>query len=238
MPEILPTTAILSVFASVLAIIDCYIAKKKRKITENSDLRSDRLSDLVVLTPFLALLYTENFWLNLVCTLPIILTSFLAQTFFYRKGWLASPPEFLTLSPGSYLLAVVGYFIFFHQGFLGDSNMDSALTTAGESKSPYSWLNLWPYAAYLVFFLFATTRKSTNGIYLSILIMVLAVNILPFFTGYYWWSMLAGFCILAVTVRRAMDVLEPGSGGAVSFVGGYFYLITAFGSILAYAILY
>lgn len=230
MPEILPTTAVLSLFAAVLAIIDCYIAKAKRETAENVDLRTDRLSDLVIFAPFLALLYTENFWLNLTGTLPVILVSFLAQTFFYRRDWLKSPPEFLTLAPGSYLLAVISYFIFFHEGLLVGSDGEPVV----ESLS----FSFWPYAAYVAFFLFAITRKSTNGICLSTLIMALAVNTLPFFTAHYWWAMAAGFCILIVIVCRAQTALDSGSGGALSFVSGYFYLITALGSILVYAILY
>lgn len=238
MLEILPTAAILSLFSIALAIIDCHTDRKKKTSSENPDFRGDRASDLVIFTPFVALFYTENFWLNLACTLPVILVSFMAQIFFYRKGFLNHPPELLTLAPGSYLLTVIGYFLFFHTGLQASSDGESTPQAAETSQPLYTWLSFWPYAVYIICFLFSITRKSSNGIFVSTLIIVLAVTILPFFTGHYWWAMLAGFCLLAVTMKRALDVLEPGSGGALSVVGGYFYSLAAFSSVLIYAILY
>lgn len=97
---------------------------------------------------------------------------------------------------------------------------------------------MWPYAIYLLSFLIAITRKESDTIGLAILLLVPTITVLPFFTGHYWWAMAAGFCLLIAAIQRAFKYAEPGSGGALSVIGGFFYLMAAFGSILIYAILY
>ncbi|MBB3060944.1 hypothetical protein [Microbulbifer rhizosphaerae] len=239
MPEIAALSSLLFFIACALVFIDCYAFRKKLADIKEVTHHNERLSDLVLFVPFAALFYTENFWSNLGCTLPIILAVAATQWTCYKKGWLDSPPELITLAPGSYLLTVIAYFVFFHEGVLVDSSSTPEVIPAETSRTgSLFWLDFWPYAVYLVCFLLAITRRSMDGIFLSALLLILAITILPFFTGYYWWAMLAGLCVLLLTSHRAFNVMEPGTAGAYSLVSSLFYMIAAFGSMLTYGILF
>lgn len=239
MTEMVSLYSILTAIACLLVLVDCYALRGKATGAEEVSHRNERLSDLVFLAPFAALFYTEYFWTSLIFTLPIILAVIATQWACHRKRWIDRPSELILLVPGSYLLTLIVYFIFFHDGFLAESNpTPEVIADRTAESSAFTWLGFWPYAIYAFGFLLAITRKSTDGICLSALLLILAITILPFFTGHYWWSMLAGFGLLLFTGHRAFSILESGSAGAFSLVSGLFYMISAFGSVLAYAFLY
>lgn len=225
---------ITAIGSTLLLLLDCRSSIKESPAAGATTGSNDRLSDLALLSPFIALFYTDTFWTSLLFTVPLILVVLTMQSICYRKGWLSTPPEPLALAPGVYLLAILGYFMFFHEGLAGPNAGSENIV---ERDRP-SWIDYWPYAAYLITFTFTATRRSTDGICLSILFLALANCILPFFTDHYWWAMLAGFVMLMLVLNRGLRHLGQDEGGALSMIGGYFYMLTAFGSVIVYAILY
>ncbi|MFC6634141.1 hypothetical protein [Microbulbifer taiwanensis] len=235
MPEILLPIGLITILAVLAVAIDCYVTGRKTDDSGTRSANSDRLSDLALFAPFLALFYTENFWTSLACTLSIILITATSQWFCHRKGWLNAPSELITLVPGSILLTVVIYFIFFHDGFAEATPHDLVEANDGEHTS---WTGYWVSALYFICFLLAAVPKKSDATFLSLLLLIPAITILPFFTGHYFWFMLLGLLLLLISVHRGFKNLETGSGGALSAVGGYFYMLAAFASIAVYAILY
>lgn len=70
------------------------------------------------------------------------------------------------------------------------------------------------------------------------LAMIVLFNLLPFFTGYYWTSMLAGIAVFAVTLNLLIPRLEISIRGGFAFVSAFAYLLAASISIAIYALLY
>lgn len=236
MPETLALIALLASIGCAFVLLDIQIQKSSnRTAIEGIHTSKDRLSDLVVFSPFVALFYTEGFWNHLLWTFPPILAVTATQWACHRKGWLGSPPELVPLAAGSYLLATAAYFLFFHEGLL-----EGSPTTPEEvrAKGQSTWATYWPYAGYFICFLLSTAPKKPGSIVLSLLFLIPAATILPFFTGHYFWFMLLGALFVLLAIRRGIKKAEAGSAGALSVIGGYFYAITAFGSLLVYAVLY
>ncbi len=217
--------------------IDCYSSLKRENNAAHSPSSEARLSDFVFFTPFIALYYHDEFWISLPFTLPLIIATVAVQSFFHKRGWLKSPPEIWAMIPGPYLLAIVGYFMFFREGILSEPAPEAGVESAlGESAS--SWLDFWPYAVGLILFLFTMTARRTDSIGFSHLLFIPAITILPFFTDSYWWTMLAGFVLFLIAVHRMFRVMNSDHIGGASVMGGYFYMMAAFGSVVVYAILY
>ncbi|WP_346838556.1 hypothetical protein [Microbulbifer sp. SAOS-129_SWC] len=232
MPAITPLIVAATASSVALVCLDCR-AQSTKKIH-----RADHLSDLVLLAPFLSLFYTEHFWTSLILTLPVILVSYLTQRICYQMGRLDTSPEVLALTPGSYLISILVYFLLFHHGVLSESQVTVSADTSETFSSHQRGTGFWAYLTYFSVFCVTMTRKSNDGISLSTLALVLAVTILPFFTGHYWYAMLAGLGMLLIALQRAFRVMEAGSSGGLSFMSGYLYLMAAFASMLMYAILF
>lgn len=236
MPEIGKLIALLTITGCLVVLADAHILKRKARTTGKEQGSSkERLSDAAAFSPFIALAYTDHFWTSLLWTLPVILAVTATQRVFYRKGWLDTPSELVVLAPGSYLLVIIAYFMFFHEGLVESSPVEPE--TAG-TGAPSSWSIYWLSALYVTCFLLAIVPKKADSTFLSLVFLIPAITILPFFTGHYFWFMLLGFLLLLVSVHRGIKHMEAGSVGALSAIGGYFYLLAAFASIVVYAILY
>ncbi|MCW8128695.1 hypothetical protein [Microbulbifer halophilus] len=206
MPEIVSILPALAIAALLCLGVDCYATIRLTQSSENSTTSKGRLSDLIFFTPFIALYYHDEFWINLPFTLPLILITVATQGFAYKKGWLKASPEEWTMIPGPYLLAIVGYFMFFREGILTTPSPSSTAPEISVEMETSGWVSFWPYITGLSIFLFTITRKSTDGITLSLLLFTLIITILPFFTDHYWWAMGAGLVLFLIAVQRMFRI--------------------------------
>lgn len=236
MPELTLLIAILSVVALALVIIDCLKESEFNSEAKAEHNHQDELSNLLILVaPYLALIYPDKFWLGLLALCGISLATFSLQWVSYKTGWLRRPPEYIYLLPGSCIVSVVLYFIIFHDGPLQMAQLEIIKT---EDKNQWSWVQLWPWALYIAGILVAAGRKGSGGMSVASLIMIVLFNLLPFFTGYYWTSMLAGLAVFAVILNRLVPRLEISIRGGFAFVSAFAYMLAASISVVIYALLY
>ncbi len=142
--------------------------------------------------------------------------------------------------PGSYLLTIIAYFIFFHEGIFTASApaVDSTLSQDPESPEATGWLYYWPYLVILGCFIPTMITNNDSIFSVSLLLLILAITIMPFFTGYYWSTMGGGFLLLLVAVNRMFKVLKSDEAGGASFISSFFYMMAAFFSIVIYAVFF
>ncbi|WP_143186995.1 hypothetical protein [Microbulbifer donghaiensis] len=102
------------------------------------------------------------------------------------------------------------------------------------------WLldKAWLCVIYIMAALFAITRKGSGGISTASLIAILLFNLLPFFTGYFWISIIAGVSVFSLIVQRLASRLEDSVRGGFAFVSAFAYLTVTLLSVFVYAVLY
>lgn len=229
------------IFVIVSILIDCINTRRSKLLTEYVYDENNRLGDILLMfLPFMALFYASEFWMALLYLVPVIMFGGFLQWVMYRFRYLNNGPTMVYfMGPGSCLLAILGYFLFFHHGWLSTGGED--IPALNHSQSEVSWLSFWPYAIYTVIFFSALTNvnkpnsESTENL---VVIMLLSFNILPLFTNFYWWALSIGAASFFFFITFLMKRMEGSSRGAMGMVASYFYMMAAVGSVMAYAIFY
>lgn len=227
------------VFASLapaLVIFDSLNARKEETIPNTAGQSPGELSNsLLFVPPLFSTLYPDDFWQAIAFLASFSLLTASLRAILHKAGWLRQSVEYIYLLPGSCLISIVIYFIFYHDGQMHDASIDSFKTG---TVTPWSPDKSWPWVIYMAGNLFAITRKDSGGISSAILAVILLFNFLPFFTGYFWISMIAGFSVFSVIVQRLSSRLEDSVRGSFVFVSTIAYLTATFLSVFVYAVLY
>ena len=78
-------------------------------------------SGVLMFTPYSLLFYTEGFWTHLLFFVPFFLYCFAWMYFFNQKQWLDLPFTYFSFtSLGQFMLVILAYFLFFHDGYFSD----------------------------------------------------------------------------------------------------------------------
>ena len=225
--------------------LDCHFQKKAKANSLDTYDINHRLSDtLMLFAPYTILFFSENFWINTLYLIPLFLYAILIMQLAYKKGWSPVGPAMVLITfPGSVMVTVIIYYIFFHDGVMSPEVTQPTDTGIAneENSNP-----LWPFFIYglllftqLVYGLAERKKgeeanKSANFLFLQ----VLGFNILPLFSQHYWWLMLAGAIMFFAIVQSVVNRMELTSRGGIGFVLIYSYMMAATASIVLYAILF
>lgn len=230
---ILHLTLILALVYPFLLFLDCRAIRKADKGNSPSQRASDSLT---LVTPFALLYYHEAFWHNLIFYFVPLYLYFLSLAWIaQRKFRLESAcAMLLVLMGGNFMLAIIGYFIFFHEGSLAPEK-EVVETVVETPTSLWAW---WPIAAGVLSAVIARVilqyRKNTETLLLPLAPVFL---ILPFFSHHPYWAMLLNtvmfFYVLGVAAQKS------GSGGAGAYSAFFiFYLMAQFFALIVYAVLF
>jgi len=228
-----------------LLIYSDYQAKRKANNDPDIDfdLNTRNSSFLLSFTPFIALFYTEHFWLTLLYLVPLYLYFGILMFIANKKNWCPFFKFDIALYGSSGLIVtIIAYFIWFHEGLLSSPQTGVELTINKDTT-----LTVWPF--YVFAFLFVSAffthqllpkkqRSESNVAFIVLVIQAISYPILALFTEYYWWSMLAGLVAYIISMPILLRPLTGSSRGGIGFVLSYIYMMAATGSILVYAFLF
>jgi len=234
----------LIIFAALFPFIVRLDYKEKQKADADPDKSYDYnrqlLSMVLVFMPYSLLFYTDDFWNNILLYIPLYLYCLGFLYFTYCKKWFEVPPGLAAFnSLGQFLLVVIAYYLFFHDGVFSEPEVVPELTHRLVNNDEV-W---WPYGVFagiwlasVVFvFLARLGRFYQDASMLLIWAALFGLPLLPFFMTSYWGGMLAGL----VGVISLLYICSRHEGfGSASFALLYFYILTAFGSMTVYAFLY
>jgi len=238
------TLLLLSVIFPLLIYSD-YREKNKADLDPNIefDLNTRNSNFLISFTPFIALFYTENFWLTLLHLIPLYLYFAILMFIANKKDWCPFFKADISIYGSSGLVVtIIAYFIWFHEGVLSTPDTEAKLIETKETAPVF-----WPFYVFVTLFVsafFANTfqpkknRSESNTAFIVLTIQAIGYPILALFTDYYWWSMLVGLIAYAVSILILLRPLPDSSRGGIGFVLSYIYMMIATGSILVYAFLF
>jgi hypothetical protein len=136
---------------------------------------------------------------------------------------------------GGFLLTIISYYIFFHQGVL---TPEVEVTKITEQNEIGLWI-WWPIgAAVLTFFLNVILQAimSSKGEGLLFL-LALVLLVLPFFSHHPYWAMLLSSILFFMSCFITADQGDKTGSGAY-FAFFYFYIILQLAALIVYAILF
>lgn len=210
-------------------------------------------SELIIsLLPLCAFFYHESFWHALFILALMMVYGIALKILAHKSGWLHFDIALLkSHCIGSAALGLCGYLLYLlvtsvWAFFFGaDASSEGGMSVVGQVAKESQY---WPFVIYalLIGAIFLTIftdqrRKQTNKIAPYALFAVMAgFVILPWFTGFYWFLMLAGaLCFLFLTefmcTYKSSDI--TGVGG-IMFFYGYVYMLASVMSVLIYLIFF
>lgn len=216
----------LAVITPLAVFLDCWNTRRALSNESYTFDENARASDMVMLfAPFFAFLYSENFWLVSSGIAAIIAVGMLLLHAAKVYGRLNIGAELMCLNaPGVIIIVLLIYWFGFNDGAAVVDLSDSHdVASAGVETRWWSW---WPYSIYV--FVIAGVLASLNkekGADGGIFFAMAAFNILPFFTGYYWLSMLFGLVAFTSFMLKLSQSWGTGAGAAVAII--YFYMMSA-----------
>lgn len=223
-----------------------YLLRKKTeaKLLNSYDVNHRLSNNLILFAPYAILFFSDNFWINTLYLVPLFLYAILIMQLAYKKGWAPVGPAMVLITfPGTVVVTVIIYYIFFHEGVMSPEVAQLADTKIAnkENTSP-----LWPFYIYglllftqLVYGLIERKKgEKANQSVAFLFIQVLGFNILPLFTQQYWWLMLVGVIIFFAILLSVTNRIKLTSRGGIGFVLIFFYMMAATVSIVLYAILF
>ncbi len=230
----------------IALVYEVTIAVKQNKNTDldyNGEL--DILDNILLFSPFVALFYVDSFWLNLSYLAVIIAAVAILRGILYKFGIYKYPPTLvLSTGPGSFFLVIIIYFSIFHEGALSTSSsgieaeLESSETGSANGFSLYYLIgSLLAYVCITLSVIFKL-RSSNEFSGASLIFALLGFNIIPFFTGYFWWSMLASLFLFFGLLSYAYKQESGRNLGSVGWVFLYLYMLAATFSCILYAILF
>lgn len=236
MPELNLLVIFLAASSLLLVAVDSLRNKTGSQNPEEKSENSESASNvLLVLSPYLSLLYPDEFWKGLFLLASISLMTWTLQKYSYKMGWLKYYPEYVFLIPGSCLISTIIFFLFFHKGQF--HTLSPEFFESGLDTNKF-WGAIWPTLLYLFGIIFGFSRKSPEWISIGSLTIILLFNFLPFFTDYYWLCMVAGISIFAIIIQRLTPRLKLSVRGGFAFISAIGYLTAAFISIIIYALIF
>jgi len=211
---------------------------KKGKDPATGEYKSRRISDSFTLfVPFAVLYYHEAFWHNLMFYfIPLYVYFLLLAWIAQKKFQLASAFDMLLImSGGSFMLSIIGYYIFFHQGVLAPEPEVVEVTEQGQTGL-WVW---WPIVTAIlsavggVILLKIMGGKSEKLLFPVALILL----VLPFFSHHPYWAMLLStglFFYFCITAAKQGD--STGAGAYFAFF--FFYMMAQMATLIVYAIVF
>jgi hypothetical protein len=206
---------------------------------ETGEYKAQRISDSFTLfAPFALLYFHENFWHNLIFYFIPLYVYFLSLAWVMQKKFhLASAFDMLlSVGVGSFVLVIIGYYIFFHKG---------ALSTV-ESKAPalhdtdeINWLIWWPIPLVTITVLTAVLMFKKIGERAEILLFPVALVLLvvPFFSHHpYWLMMLSTLLFFYLCVFAAKQCGSDGKAAYSAIL--FFYMMAQMAALIIYAVLF
>ena len=258
--------SVLAIYALLLTIIT--ILEGRQTPQGDPPMKNAKTSEFFILIcPYIALFYSDHFWNHLLFTVPLLIYGVVLTRIANLRGSLAYHFDALiSLMVGSFLLAIILYFLFFHDGALSDSEV-STVAPAEHSNSDEpaeSWLPsfLQPIVTYLPYLVFvglgvhavyvrmqrkrltASMENVPNeGLripygHISLVITVPLLTLLPLLTGYYWWMLLAGIILYFQIMSNRIPQMEVSLRGGIGMVSVYLFMGMVMLSIILYAVLF
>jgi hypothetical protein len=232
---ILHLTLILAAIYPLLLFWDYRTARNP----ETGEYKAQRISEsLTLFAPFALLYYHEAFWHNLMFYfIPLYIYFLLLALVMQKKFKLASAFDMLlVVSGGSFMLSMIGYYIFFHQGAFAPA--PEVVETIEQTQTGL-WI-WWPLAAAIlaavsIVILLKIISEKMHAVLLFSLAFVLLV--LPFFSHHPYWAMLLSTVLFFYTAFAAAK--QSGSSGSGAYAAlFFFYMLAQFFALMVYAFLF
>ncbi|MFV8781011.1 hypothetical protein ACNKU7_01195 [Microbulbifer sp. SA54] len=194
---------------------------------QQTDYSSYQVSDsIMILSPFLAFFYTDNFWLVSASLMMIILSGMIAQRLLHRLNQLRTGPELLLYQlPGQAIIVLLIYWLVVQDGKAIVDLSNKTAATSEPAASNFAWLSWWPYAIYGALVLANTLHYSEKKEGMSLFTVFAAFNILPFFTHSFWLFWLLGIIGFFIILSNKAKTWGTGAGAASAFF--LFYILAA-----------
>lgn len=225
------------ILGAIYPFLLCWDVRTARN-PETGEYQSQRISDtFTVLAPFALLYYHEYFWHNLIFYfIPLYVYFLLLAWIAQKKFQLASAFEMLlVVSAGSFMLNIIGYYIFFHQGALAPEP-EVAQNIEQPQKGLWVW---WPILAAVLSTLTIVVLLKKLGEKVATLLFPLALVllILPFFSHHPYWTMIVGTGLFFYSAATAAG--QNGTTGAGAYSALFFiYVMAQFFALIVYALLF
>lgn len=214
--------------------LDCFNTRRAERIDSYEFDENARASDMVMLfSPFFSLFYIESFWLVLAGITAITAVGMLMQYIAKSSGRLKQGPGFMAFNlPGVAIILLLIYWFGFNDG---ETVIDlSAKEPVIDNNS--AWWSWWPYLTYILvaFFslLICKVKKLQDG---GVWLLMLALNVLPFFTGYYWSALFLGLVSYFFIMTSLAKSWGTGAGAGSAFL--IFYMFGLAASAMVYIVL-
>lgn len=225
---------LMAVLIPAAVFLDCFNTRKAERVDSYEFDENARASDMVMLfSPFAALFYSESFWIVLAGITAIIGAGMLLQYIAKSSGHLKNGPEFMALNmPGLAIILLLIYWFGFHDG---EAVIDLSASEVVVSNNP-AWWSWWPYLTYTLMAVFGLVickvkKLQDSGIWL----FMIALNILPFFTDYYWTALFLGLLVYFFIMTSMAKGWGTGAGAGSAFL--IFYLFGLAASAMIYIVL-
>ncbi len=241
------TACITIVSVCFIALVYEIITSVKQNNSTDLDYNGelDILDNLLLFSPFVALFYVDSFWLNLSYLAAIIATVAILRGALYKFGVYKYPPTLvISTGPGSFFLVIIIYYSIFHEGALSTStngiDTEQGANETGGSKAFSLYYLIGSIIAYVIIGLSVIykIRSSDDFSATSLIYALLGLNFIPFFTGYFWWSMLLSLFLFFSLLSYAYKQDSGRNLGSVGSIFLVFYLMAATLSCTLYAILF
>ena len=229
----------------LLVYMDCKVKMRSEadpSVDYNPNHQASNTAALFI--PFSVLFYTELFWWNLLYYLPLYFYFWCVLVYANKKASLGEDTYmFLYQAFGSFLLVVLGYYLFFHEGILVESEL---LEQDTDMFSKQVGDAVWPYVIFVCLLLATIAvslveRAKNQEVKLSLTLLITSIIVLPLlplFISHYWWGLLAGSLSFLVLSQLVLRNMEQSSQGGIGFVCVYGYMMVSIASIALYALLF
>lgn len=194
---------------------------------ETGEYKSRYISDsFVMFAPFAALYYHDFFWHALLLYFaPLNVYFFILAWLLDRKIKNFPPVEMIkVMGAGSFLLTIIIYYLFFHQGSLAETPTEVVRAV----DNP--WWVWWPFAVIII------AGWITALINLEKLLMIVGVIflIIPFFSHHPLWAML----LAAITYLLSCFAIAQKQGNGAYVAVFFFYMIAQIAALIIYAVFF
>lgn len=200
---------------------------KTMRDPETGDYKSHFLSDsLALFAPFAALLYHENYWQVLLFYFVPLHLYFVGLAWLLKRKFVEFPSfEMIsTVASGSFILSIIAYYLFFHQGAMAEAPKEVVQTI------DHPWWIWWPFAG-IVLSAWITALINSEKLIWALGMVLL---ILPYFSHHPLWAMLS--TVVAMFWCCFSMAQKQGNSAYVAFL--MFYLLAQVGSLIVYAIFF
>jgi len=220
----------------------------------NYDPNGQVSSVIVGFAPFTLLFYTESFWLHTLYFIPLYLYFWVALVLISKERWFSGEATSVFFHGlGGFVLTVLGYYLFFHDGVLVEpehvvtdtaeavmtvTDLQGTLVQSGDAE--------WPFLIFASLVLgtlvvrgseFLLKREPGLSSMLA-LASAIVLPILPLFTSNYWGGIISGFIALLVLLLSLFSGEKASSRAGVGFIYFYIYMMSFILSLIIYAFLF